>query len=211
MHLFIEYFYGLSWGLYLGILSVVGIIYYFFLKFVSLNVLDPLMLLGVFASFSTSLVFYMFFMGDISAVQFCSFLAVIIPFWIGYLFAYLVWGRRYKSAVVSFVDDSILKKDAFFFLSLTLFFLLVIPTLVLFWYRGVPILSENPSDAKVLFYANGFGAIRYFHFIIPAVLAYLILAQLFAGRFFNLSRVLKLKGLTLFFMLLARISHEKAA
>lgn len=49
----------------------------------------------------------------------------------------------------------------------TIFAILFISTLILWWARGAPILSDNPDRAKSDFYKGGFGVIRYIHFVTP--------------------------------------------
>ncbi|MNG89384.1 hypothetical protein D3C79_482490 [compost metagenome] len=80
--------------------------------------------------------------------------------------------------------------------------------------RGVPLFSENATDAKVLFYAGGFGVVRYIHFILPLYVFFvgmLFILDSNANKQLNIISKISLILILLFVFLFFVTSGSKSA
>ncbi|MBL0641762.1 hypothetical protein JD502_02135 [Aeromonas veronii] len=124
------------------------------------SLFDPLLFFLVFNSFSFVTVFFVsYFKNDYFA--FYDLLVFNILFYLPALFIKPINFDLYKAGFSSAIS----KNGYLFYKIMAVYFIL--PTIIMWVTRGVPLFSENATDAKVLLYAGGFGLVRYIHFILP--------------------------------------------
>ncbi|MBD1577791.1 hypothetical protein HC723_15435 [Vibrio sp. S11_S32] len=49
----------------------------------------------------------------------------------------------------------------------TITIIMVLATLILWLFRGIPVLSDNPDQSKIMLYSGGFGIVRFIHMTTP--------------------------------------------
>lgn len=156
------------------------LLHYILLKNRIYSLLDPLLHFCFFNAFALCLVFNL----SISEGNYRYIFDLVawdFAFFVGFLLykEKIIWKEIYLS--IERVDKRV--AHVYFFI---VFFVLFISTVILWVARGVPIFSDNPSDAKVLLYTGGFGIVRYIHFVIPPLLVFYAFYNLIKkeGRFF---------------------------
>lgn len=131
-----------------------------FLKRHIYSLFDPLLFFLVFNSFSFVTIFFVsYFKRDYFA--FYDFLIFNVLFFLPALFIKPINFDLYKASF-----SSAISKNGYLFYNI-MAVCFILPTIIMWVARGVPLFSENATDAKVLLYADGFGVVRYIHFILP--------------------------------------------
>lgn len=202
---FIQYFMGMDYYFYIFIYIGVFLIYYSLLKRVILNIFDPLLMTVIFSTFSIALMIYMYFDSMVSIANLVFFLLSILSFWLGYLLLHIPYRKAYKQALATMVSQ-VAGRD-YLLITTILWIVLIASSLVVFLLRGVPLLSDNPSDQKVLLYQGGFGPVRYIHFLFPAAIVYVSVFNLFGRPLpFRLNLRTKSRDLFVFLILVTTLS-----
>ena len=146
------------------IFCIVFPIYWFVLRKQIFFWFDPLLAFVFFNSIAVSLVIYLyFFMHTIKLEYFLSFSFCSVAFIIGMLYGGRKGIPRWDLTAIEgdIVDNSnnySLLVDIFMIISL---FIMVSSNLLLFVVKGtLPILSSNPSEAKIILYTGGWGIVK---------------------------------------------------
>ena len=165
---------------YISILMVVFSVYYAMLKDYVLNIFDPLFQLIVFSSFGVALVIQMFVDDKISFYELIFFILSNFIFWLGYIIT-LHKRKKHQRKQYSILIKK-MSSNVYLDVATILWIVLIISSLFLYITRGIPLFSENPSDAKVLFYGGGAGIIRYIHMIFPTLIGSVFFIQLWKKK-----------------------------
>ncbi|WP_393935306.1 MULTISPECIES: hypothetical protein [Aeromonas] len=210
MDSFIEFAFGVM-NDHMGMAILLFLLFFFvkliFLKRHIYSLFDPLLFFLVFNSFSFVTVFFVsYFKYDYFA--FYDFLLFNVLFFLPALFIKPINFDLYKASFSS----SISKNGYLFYNIMAVFFIL--PTIIMWVSRGVPLFSENATDAKVLFYAGGFGVVRYIHFILPLYVFFvgmLFILDSNANKQLNIISKISLIFILLFVFLFFVTSGSKSA
>lgn len=150
--------------LFIIVTSLILLGHYLIVRKQTYSFLDPLSMFVFFNSFAMVTVFFVgYFKGDMTSFldiiffNFCFFLPALIIKPIK-----LTNYRRALSYQLS-------QPEYIFFTVNALIF--IFSTLLIWYMKGVPLFSGNPSAAKVTIYQGGFGIVRYIHFILPIYLS----------------------------------------
>lgn len=139
--------------------------HYFFLRRQIYSIFDPLLMFVVFNSFAIVTVFFVsYFKSNYSA--FLDLLAFNFCFFSSCFIFKPINLKKYRHALSLQLNNAEYK---FFVVNSIVF---IMATCVLWLVRGVPMFSNNPSEAKVVLYQGGFGIVRYIHFILPIYLVF---------------------------------------
>ncbi len=177
---FLLYIGSINPYIYMPILVIVFLVYYSMLRNYILNIFDPLFQLIVFMSFGVALVIQMFFDNRIIFYELVFFLLANFIFWIGYIFVIRKRIKHQRQQYYVLIEK--LSSNIYLDIAGLLWVILIVSSLSLYATRGIPLFSENPSDAKVLFYAGGAGSIRYIHMIFPPIIGSILLVQLWEKK-----------------------------
>lgn len=156
-------------------------VYVFLLKTAIFSWYDPLFIYVILNSFAIAFVTYLYFIeNSINVFYYATFLISTLFFVLGILFGNRRFRRgqaqndmqiNYTQRKYSAVLDIILD------ISLVI---LLAANILLFAVKGeIPILSSNPSEAKVLLYTGGFGIVRRINFTLLTVTTAIIFLKLF--------------------------------
>lgn len=167
---------NIDFSLLVGIFILVGVTYFLSIRQAIYAWFDPMFIYFVFNTAAISLVLYLYFKGDIKPFYLYTFLSSIIGFIVG-----IRLGNVKVSIPVSGLQTADFYKHAVT-LDILLFlltFFLVLSNGILFIVKGtVPILSSNPSDAKVILYEGGWGIVRRWNFIFTSLSTAIIFVKL---------------------------------
>lgn len=139
---------------------------------------DPLFIYVFLNSFSISFVIYLyFFIKSISFVYFITFVISNIAFIIGVR----IGSKSLFTGSLELVGKDKFNRyselfDIILFLSICV---ILMSNAILFIYKGIPLFSENPSDAKVQLFTGGFGIVRRINFSLTIVAIVIIYLKLF--------------------------------
>lgn len=141
------------------------------LRNVVFNIFDPLVVFCLFNSLAISVVGEL----DLSEGRTDRLLYLL------FFSAFFLWGiTRFnldgKKEELFYLCKTCLSGTSFFYS--VLFWLLFISSSIFWCVRGIPIFSDNPSDAKVLLYQGGFGIVRYIQTIVPPLICFYAIFQL---------------------------------
>jgi hypothetical protein len=142
---------GLDPNQFVALFMIAAIILIFAYRPFVISILDPLNMFIV-AMIADSLLMFGLNWNSNVKVEFTFF---ILFFWIGFVFAGKIPSN---SPTVRFNDDALLELEIVLFIS---FLIISIANLYLGFTAGFPLLSANPSDAKVETYTGGLGIIRH--------------------------------------------------
>ncbi|MGL4458191.1 MAG: hypothetical protein ACRCUB_07320 [Plesiomonas shigelloides] len=166
MDSFVEFAFGVMndhMGMAILLFSLFFSVKFAFLKRHIYSLFDPLLFFLVFNSFSMVTVFFVsYFKQNYFAL--CDVLLFNVLFFLPASFIKPINFYLYKVSLTSAI-----RKNSYLFYKLMVVFF-IIPTVIMWMARGIPIFAENVTDAKVLFYAGGFGVVRYIHFVLPLYL-----------------------------------------
>ncbi|MCU8006054.1 MULTISPECIES: hypothetical protein [Shewanella] len=161
------------------------------------SIFDPLVMFVFFNGFSWSTVLMVsyvndnyFYLFDISVINLC----------------FLIPALFFKKIDLHQLHSTILMRTKSFDFQVfyVFFFVLAFSTISLWLIRGVPLFSENPDRAKSVLYEEGFGIVRYIHFVIPL---FCVFFSLFCITYLKNSIVRKIILVTiLFFSILIMLS-----
>jgi len=166
---FVIYFSTINFSKFIILFVIIFIVYYAMIRKFIFNFIDPLFIFIVFNVFSSSLVFYMYLSDDIKQYHFLLYFSSLLSFWAGYSVVHKVYfTNATKKEIVSIIHS--LATPALKGNMILLAMILLLSSSLLFAFRGVPILSDNPSDAKVLLFQGGFGPVRYIQMIYCKIL-----------------------------------------
>lgn len=178
MHEFIIYFATINFSKFILIFISTFLVYYTIIRKFVLNLFDPLFIFIVFNVFSSSLVLYMYLSDDIKHYYFLSYFSSLLFFWSGYSLVHKIYfTNTTKKEIISILHS--LSTPALKENIILLAMILLLSSSFLFAFRGVPILSDNPSDAKVLLYEGGFGPVRYIQMVYITILMPISVIALF--------------------------------
>lgn len=210
MDSFIEFAFGVI-NDHMG-MAILLFLLFFFIKLILLrkhiySFFDPLLFFLVFNSFSFVTVFFVsYFKCDYFA--FYDFLIFNLLFFLPASFIKPINFNLYKASFSSAIS----KNGYLFYNVMAVFFIL--PTIIMWVARGVPLFSENATDAKVIFYAGGFGVVRYIHFILPLYVFFvgmLFILDGNANKQLNIVNKITLISILIFVFLFFVTSGSKSA
>jgi len=157
----INYLQAMNPYVYLALLAFILPTYLYLTRNFYLNIFDPVAMYIVMNSFAICLVMYMFIFDEIGYKSFSIFLLNNVFFWTGYAVIFVRYKTLYDQRLIKILN-SVRSNESYVGIVL-LTIVTVAVSILLFLSRGVPVLSENPSDAKILLYEGGFGPVRYIH------------------------------------------------
>jgi len=154
---------------FIYIFPAVLIVYLLILRKILISWYDPLFVYVFFNSFSISLVIYLYYVDrSITFFYLITFIISTIAFILGLLIAHRPikftpsLARRFQQNIQNYRNYSSILTISLWLSTLILLF----ANIFLFMVRGnVPILSENPSEAKVQLFTEGFGLIKRINFV----------------------------------------------
>lgn len=152
------------------------------------NIFDPTAAYIIMNSFAICLVVYMYLYNDIGIKSLSIFILNQFFFWMGHLFIINKYKPMY-SQHLTIIMGAIRRGNVFIGIVL-MTMLLVTASVLLFVSRGVPILAENPGEAKVLLYEGGFGPVRYIQINFIPILIGLTLLAIILGAVNNKKNIL---------------------
>jgi len=169
MFAFSNYLQEMDLAVYLKLLAIVLPVYLIITWKFFLNIFDPLLSYVVMNSFSISLVVYMYLKSDVKPFLFTAFCLDVSFFWAGFFVFYSLSKRSFKNNfTILFSPTNPMNGRLYLKVSMVI---LLFASIALFTFRGAPIFSENPSNAKVELYAGGFGFVRYIQMIFPSIIS----------------------------------------
>lgn len=151
---------------------------FFFLKKTFFTFYDPLLLYILFNSFSIAFVIYLYiFIKSISFFYFITFLISNIAFFFGVR----VGSKKLFAGTLKLVerDNFIRYTDLFDIVLFLSICIILISNAILFAYKGIPLLSNNPSAAKVQLFSGGFGLVRRINLSVINAVLIIIFLKLF--------------------------------
>lgn len=149
--------------LFLMSASLILFVHYLVLKRQIYSYLDPLSLFVVFNSFAMVTVFFVaFFKEDVTL--FLDIVFFNLCFFLPGIMLKPIKLNNYRRALSYQFSQP---EYIFFTINSSIF---ILCTIFVWYVKGIPLFSENPSAAKVIIYQNGFGIVRYIHFILPIYL-----------------------------------------
>ncbi|MGY3886189.1 hypothetical protein ACW5WY_11745 [Aeromonas aquatica] len=143
--------------------SLIVLCHYLIIKKQTYSFLDPLCMFVCFNSFAMVTVFFVsVFRKDVTIFIDLAFFNFL--FFLPGLLIKPIKLNQFRVALLSLRTQP---EYMFFTFNAAIF---IFSTIILWVVKGIPIFSEDPSYAKVAIYQNGFGIIRYIHFVLPIYL-----------------------------------------
>ena len=145
---------------------------------------DPLVTYILFNSISTGLVIYLYFEEqNIRFFYFATYMISTISFIAGLALGNYSFKKEKIQKLIKINTNaysySRYSELMTYYLCVSIF-ILVFSNIILFIVKGtIPILSSNPSEAKVLLYTGGFGIVRRINFIMTSVVLAIIFIKMF--------------------------------
>lgn len=171
-----EIFLNFDFNKFIAINIIVLVIYLLIIKKIIYTWFDPLLIYAVFNATAITLVIYLYLTGEIKLFYFITFSSSCIGFLLGLRLGHVKNIRLSNSVTPAVFLNYAGALDIFLFFIVAI---LVFSNALLFTVKGtVPLLSSNPSDAKVLLYEGGWGIVRRFNFIFTTIGAAIIFIKL---------------------------------
>lgn len=168
MDYFVNYVISLNYISFFSVFMFIFLTSVYLMKKVIMNIFDPLLILLIFVSFSITFIINMYIDNMISINSSLFLIFSIFLFWLGYYLLHNLYLERHK-----IVLNLMVKKNGnkhLLLITCILWLILMFSSLFLYIFKGIPLFSEDPSNAKVTLYENGFGIVKYFHMTLPTII-----------------------------------------
>ncbi|MDQ5767546.1 O-antigen polymerase [Thiothrix subterranea] len=167
MDYFIEYVSSLNLPRIFVIFSLIFTLSLYLTKRIIINIFDPFLILILFISFSLTLTTIMLLDEMINLNEYVFLLLSVLSFFLGSLFSYKKHKKNKRESLLIFLRTN---SRTGFYISCILWLILIVSSFIMYSIKGIPIFSDDPSNAKVTLYQSGFGFVRYLHMIFPPLI-----------------------------------------